>query len=61
MEKQILFGDGMRIGLILDVFNLTNTNRVLSYRSLKFDIPQFLQVSSIETPRILRIGLRFNF
>ena len=61
VEKQILFGDGMRIGLILDVFNLTNTNRVLSYRSLKFDIPQFLQVSSIETPRILRIGLRFNF
>ena len=61
VEKQIPFGDGMKIGLILDVFNVTNTSRVTSYRSLKFDIPQFLQVSSIETPRILRIGLRFQF
>ncbi len=61
VEKQFPFGDGMKIGLILDVFNVTNTNRVTSFRSLKFDVPQFLQVSSIETPRILRIGLRFQF
>ena len=61
VEKQFPFGDGMKLGLILDVFNVTNTNRVLSYSSLKFDIPQFLQVSSIETPRILRLGVRFQF
>ncbi len=61
VEKQIPFGDGMKVGLILDVFNLTNTNRVTSYSSLKFDIPQFLQASTIETPRILRLGVRFSF
>ena len=61
VEKQIPFENGMKVGLLLDVFNLTNTNRVTSYRSLKFDIPQFLQVSSIETPRILRLGVRFSF
>ncbi len=61
VEKQIPFGDGKNLGLILDVFNLTNTNRVLSFQSLKIDQPQFLRVSNLESPRILRLGVRFSF
>ena len=61
VEKQFSFENGMKLGLILNVFNVTNTNRVTSYRSLEFDIPRFLQVSSFETHRILRLGVRFQF
>ena len=49
------------VGLIVDVFNLINTNRVTSVQSMKFDLPQFLVPASIESPRILRLGLRFQF
>ena len=61
VEKQFPFGDGMRLGLILDVFNLTNTHRITSFATLKFDQGQFLNPTSIESPRILRLGVRFEF
>ena len=61
VEKQFLFGEAMRIGLILDIFNLTNTHRITSFATLKFDQRQFLSPTSVESPRIARIGVRFEF
>ncbi len=61
VEKQFPFGDGMKLGLILDIFNVTNINRVTAYQSLWLGIPQFLQPAAIELPRVLRLGARFTF
>jgi outer membrane receptor protein involved in Fe transport len=61
MEKQFPFGDGMKVGLILDVFNLGNANRVTSLKSLQMDNSNFLIPASFTSPRILRLGARFTF
>ena len=61
VEKQFRFGDNYRLGLIVDMFNVTNINRVTAYQSLFLGIPQFLKPSDIELPRVLRFGIRFNF
>jgi len=61
LEKQFPFGDGMKIGLILDVFNLGNISRVTSYKALQMDSPNFLIPGTFEPPRILRLGARFLF
>jgi hypothetical protein len=61
VEKQFQFGDTYRLGLILDMFNVTNINRVTAYQSLWLGIPQFLKPSDIELPRVVRLGIRFNF
>ncbi len=61
VEKQFRFGNGMRLGLIADIFNLGNINRVKSFQSLKIDQPQFLVPAAIELPRVFRLGVRFTF
>jgi hypothetical protein len=61
VEKQFPFGDRMKLGLILDVFNLGNVSRIQSYKSLQIDNSNFLIPASFEAPRILRLGVRFNF
>ena len=61
VEKQFPFGDGLKLGLILDVFNLGNVSRIQSYKSLQLDNANFLIPGSFEAPRILRLGVRFNF
>lgn len=62
IEKQFPFGDRMRIGVIVDAFNLTNINRTTAVQSLRHDLAdRFLVPAKIEPPRILRIGLRFQF
>ncbi len=62
IEKQFPFGDDMRIGVIADVFNLTNINRTTAIQSLRWDLSErFLVPARIEPPRILRIGVRFQF
>ncbi len=62
IEKQFPFGDNMRIGVIADVFNLTNINRTTAIQSLRWDLSErFLVPARIEPPRIMRIGVRFQF
>ena len=62
IEKQFPFGDDLRIGIIADVFNLTNINRTTAVQSLRWDLAErFLVPARIEPPRILRIGVRFQF
>ena len=62
IEKQVRFRDNMRIGIIADVFNLTNINRTTAVQSLRYGLAdRFLVPAKIEPPRILRIGVRFQF
>ena len=62
VEKKFAFGDGKAVGIIADIFNVTNINRVTSFKGLKMDqTANFLVPASIELPRVLRIGLRFTF
>ncbi len=62
VEKQFRFGNGMRLGLIADIFNLGNINRVTSFQSLTIDqAAPFLAAADTELPRILRVGVRFSF
>jgi outer membrane receptor protein involved in Fe transport len=61
VEKQFPFGDGMKLGLIVDVFNLGNISRVTSFKSIQLDNSNFLVPGTFENPRIVRLGLRFNF
>ncbi len=61
VEKQFRFGDSYRLGLIVDMFNVTNINRITAYQSLIIGLPQFLKASDLELPRVLRFGIRFNF
>ena len=61
VEKQFPFGDGMKLGLIVDVFNLGNIGRVTSFKSIQLDNSNFLVPGTFENPRIVRLGLRFNF
>ena len=51
----------MKLGLIVDVFNLGNIGRITSYKSLQIDNSNFLIPGSFENPRIVRLGVRFNF
>ena len=61
-EKQFPFGDGLRFGIIADIFNLFNSSRVTTIQSLRLDQEnRFLVPARIENPIILRIGLRFEF
>jgi hypothetical protein len=62
IEKQFPFRDNMRVGIIADVFNLTNLNRTTAVQSLRYGLAdRFLVPAKIEPPRILRIGVRFQF
>jgi hypothetical protein len=60
-EKRFALSESMRIGIIADLFNVLNSSRVTTIQSLRYDLPQFLVPAKIELPRILRIGLRFEF
>ena len=61
VEKQFPFGDGMKLGLIMDVFNLGNIGRITSYETTQLDLPNFLKPATFELPRIIRLGVRFTF
>ncbi len=62
LEKQFPFGDNRRIGIIADVFNLTNINRTTAVQSLRYGLgDRFLVPATIEPPRIVRIGVRLQF
>jgi len=62
VDIQFPFQDSLRIGIIADVFNLTNINRTTSVQSLRYGLAdRFLTAATIEPPRIVRIGVRFQF
>jgi hypothetical protein len=58
--KEFSFADRARINFDLDVFNLLNANTVLG-RQYDLRVGTANQVQEIMNPRILRLGLRFNF
>lgn len=59
LEKAFRFGDAYRLGLMVDVFNLTNASPVLVEGSLTGT--NLGQPQAIYSPRIARIGVRFGW
>lgn len=58
-EKVISFGDVGRLGLIIDVFNLFNSNTVLQKNGGPWGV--LGETQEIINPRIVRLGARFTF
>lgn len=61
LEKAFTFGEKYRFGILLDVFNLMNSDTVTAYRSGQLDSPNFEVPSEIVPPRFFQLGLRFTF
>lgn len=60
------WGGNRRIVALADVFNLVNQHRVLGYdyfTEIAFQVPDenFGCTVTLQTPRVLRIGARFEF
>lgn len=59
LDKSFSFGKLGKVTAQMDVFNLTNSSTVTTFRSLSG--PTFKEVIGILDPRIVRFGLRFDF
>jgi hypothetical protein len=60
LEKVFTLGTG-RVGLILDVINLTNSGTVTHVQDLRIDSPFFGLPERTVLPRTARIGVRYSF
>ncbi len=60
VEKTFRIQDFGRLGLIMDVFNLLNTNTTLG-KNRDAWTSSFGQVTEIVNPRVFRLGVRFQF
>jgi len=60
VEKTINVSDFGRLGIIMDVFNLLNTNTTLG-KNRDAWTSSFAQVTEIVNPRVIRLGVRFQF
>jgi len=60
IEKVVPIGDYGSIGIIADVFNLTNNNIVLGHET-RINLTTGWQPMEIINPRIFRLGIRFRF
>ena len=62
IQKLVKFGGGKyRVKLMLDGFNVLNTNNVLSFVSNNLSNTGFTQPASIVPPRVFRFGASFQF
>jgi len=60
LEKVFMLTGRMRIGVILDVFNVFNSG-VETWAVTKITSPNYGKATSITDPRYIRVGLRFFF
>ena len=58
-EKQLSFGKQVKLRLMFDAFNLTNSHA--SETISRATGPQYLKPSAILAPRTARVGFRFIF
>jgi hypothetical protein len=72
VEKQLKFGERMRLGLFFDAFNIFNTNgnqtqdnttgvKSVTVNGTPYSYQRFLAPTSVLAPRIFRLGLKFSF
>lgn len=59
-------GDGRRLGILVDAFNVLNLDRVVDYNQnteINFGLvnPDFGRITAYQEPRRVRLGLRFEF
>jgi hypothetical protein len=61
VEKSFDVGQGRRLGLLLDVLNLLNSNAVTHVQTQRIEFVNFGRPAAIENPRRARLGIRFAF
>jgi hypothetical protein len=59
VEKQLRFMDRARVGLFLDMFNLTNSNTAVNEVWLAG--ARFERASTVLGPRIVKFGAKFDW
>jgi hypothetical protein len=59
MEKQLVLFGGKRASVILDIFNLLNTNNEVEEDEVTG--PAFRQPTAVQPPRSVRLGFRVTF
>ncbi|UCE41839.1 MAG: hypothetical protein JSV17_02295, partial [Candidatus Aminicenantes bacterium] len=60
LEKVFNISESSTVTLSADVFNLTNSAHVLK-QERRIEADNFGQAQQILSPRVFRIGVRFNF
>ena len=60
IEKDAHFGDGLSLGLALDICNLFNADTILQ-RERQLNSRAYDQLVEIVSPRVIRLGARFSF
>lgn len=63
LQKGVSIGnnDRYKLKLMLDLFNVFNTNEILLYSDNNISLPAAAAPSSIIPPRVLRFGIRATF
>ena len=61
IEKRFGIGDGAGFTIAADIFNVFNANTVVRVRNLRLDNPNYLVPAELLAPRVLRVGLKFDF
>ncbi|HEX9636367.1 MAG TPA: hypothetical protein VGB99_02445 [Acidobacteriota bacterium] len=60
IEKNSSFGEGLNLGLGIDIFNAFNSDVVLQRRR-QLNSTTFGQIFELVSPRVIRLGARFSF
>jgi len=60
IEKNTSFGEGLNLGLAIDIFNLFNADTILQTER-QLNSSRFGQIAEIISPRVVRLGARFSF
>ena len=72
VEKQLRFGERMKLGLFFDAFNIFNTNgdqtqdnttgvKSVTVGGVSYSYQRFLAPTSVLSPRIFRLGFKFSW
>jgi hypothetical protein len=61
LAKWFDIGGGRRVQLQADLFNVANANPVTGVRSVNFGTAAYNQVSTIQNPRLLRLGVQLKW
>jgi hypothetical protein len=61
LDKHTMLGGSRSFDVMVDLFNVFNTNTVVRVQSLNTALTNFMRPAEILTPRAARIGVRLNF
>jgi outer membrane receptor protein involved in Fe transport len=61
VQYRIPVGGDAGVALIADIFNVFNSGTVIRLNALRLDDPRYLTPAELLKPRVLRMGIRFDF